>query len=477
MLFNSIEYIFIFIPVVFIGYFLLNKIKLYQTAKVFLIIASLFFYGSYRTEYVGIIVLTILLNYAISKIFTKNIPLPSKKLILFSGIVANILILYSFRYFNFLAEFLSNFSICPLDTFKIVMPIGISFFMLQQISYIVDCYKETIKSYSLVDYTLFVCFFPQLIMGPIVRHQEMIPQFNDMKNKVINQNNIFIGLFIFTVGLLKKVVISDAFSPFITYVTNSQIFDNFYIVWLLGITKILQGYFDFSGYCDMAMGSAFLFNISLPWNFNSPYKATSILDYWKRWNKTLMRFLSDYVYKPLGGDKLGAKRTYLNVMIMFFVYGCWQGLTLTNIVYGLVNGILVCINKFWETLKIRIPKPISIAMTFVTLIFLSTLIMAENLQTTFTLLKSMLGINASFAPLQVMGLDFIVNVKDFTALTVSIPILILALVCVLFLKNSCELSRLYVKANNAFLTCILAIVFVFSVLSITKSTEFLYFIF
>lgn len=477
MLFNSIEYIFIFIPIVFIGYFLLNRIKLYQTAKVFLIIASLYFYGSYKIEYVGIIVLTILLNYAISGVFSKDVSLSSKKFILTFGIIANILILYSFRYFNFLSEFFAKFSICPLDTFKIVMPIGISFFMLQQISYIVDCYKDKVKSYSLIDYTLFVCFFPQLIMGPIVRHQEMIPQFNDMKNKVINQNNIFIGLFIFTVGLLKKVVISDEFSTFISYVTNSQAFDNFYTVWLLGITKILQGYFDFSGYCDMAMGSAFLFNISLPWNFNSPYKATSILDYWKRWNKTLMRFLSDYVYKPLGSDKLGEKRTYLNIMIMFFVYGCWQGLTVTNIVYGLINGILVCVNKFWEKLKIQIPKPISIAMTFVTLIFLSTLIMAENLQTSFTLLKSMLGINVSFTPLQIMGTNLIFTVKDFTALTLSLPILLLALVCVLFLKNSCELSRIYVKANNAFLTCILAIVFVFSVLSITKSTEFLYFIF
>lgn len=281
MLFNSIEYIFMFVPIVFIGYFLLNKFKLYETSKVFLILASLYFYGSYKIEYVGIIVLTILLNYAISKSFQKDISLPWKKTILASGIVANILILYCFRYFSFVMETLSKLSICPVDTFKILMPIGISFFMLQQISYIVDCYKQTVKTYTFVDYTLFVCFFPQLIMGPIVRHQEMIPQFNNIKNKVLNQNNIFIGLFIFTVGLLKKVVIADEFTPFINYVTDSQVYGNFYISWLLGLTKILQGYFDFSGYCDMAMGSAFLFNISLPWNFNSPYKATSIIDYWK----------------------------------------------------------------------------------------------------------------------------------------------------------------------------------------------------
>ena len=477
MLFNSIEYIFIFIPIVFIGYFLLNKFKLYETAKVFLIIASLYFYGSYKTEYIGIIVTTILLNYLVSKSFQKNISLSMKKTILVTGIFANVVILYVFRYFSFLTEIMANLSICPLDTFKVLMPIGISFFMLQQISYIVDCYKHTVKTYTLTDYTLFVCFFPQLIMGPIVRHQEMIPQFNNLKNKVINQNNLFIGLFIFTVGLLKKVIIADEFTPFITYITNEGIFDNFYVSWLLGVTKILQGYFDFSGYCDMAMGSAFLFNISLPWNFNSPYKATSILDYWKRWNKTLMRFLYEYVYKPLGGKEKGEKRSFINIMIMFFVYGCWQGLSIPNIVYGLVNGVLVCVNKLWEKLKIQIPKPISVGMTFLTLIFLSTLIMAQNLQDSLRLLKSMLGINASFEAIATKGLNFIVSPDDFTILSVSIPILILSLACVLFLKNSSELSRIYVKANNVLYTCILAIVFVFSVLSITKSTEFLYFIF
>lgn len=477
MLFNSIEYIFMFVPIVFIGYFLLNKFKLYETSKVFLILASLYFYGSYKIEYVGIIVLTILLNYAISKSFQKDISLPWKKTILASGIVANILILYCFRYFSFVMETLSKLSICPVDTFKILMPIGISFFMLQQISYIVDCYKQTVKTYTFVDYTLFVCFFPQLIMGPIVRHQEMIPQFNNIKNKVLNQNNIFIGLFIFTVGLLKKVVIADEFTPFINYVTDSQVYGNFYISWLLGLTKILQGYFDFSGYCDMAMGSAFLFNISLPWNFNSPYKATSIIDYWKRWNKTLMRFLQDYVYKPLGGDKLGEKRDFINIMITFFVYGCWQGMTIPNILYGVINGILVCVNKLWAKLKIEIPRPISIGMTFVTLIFLSTLIMARNLGDTVRLLKSMVGIGASFEPISILDWKFVFEVKDFTALSISIPILVLAVACVLFLKNSSELSRIYVKANNIIYTCILAIVFVFSVLSITKSTEFLYFIF
>ena len=476
MLFNSIEYIFIFIPIVFIGYFLLNNFKFYTPAKIFLILASLYFYGSYKIEYVWIIISTILLNYYISACFKKDISQPKKKCILILGIVANILILLGFRYFNFLMEMLSSLNLTPFDTFKIIMPIGISFFTLQQISYIVDCYKDTVKKYNLIDYTLFVCFFPQLLIGPVVRHQEMIPQFNNLKNKVINQENIFIGLFIFTIGLLKKVILSDEFVPFIGEITAVGNFENFYTVWFLAIAKILQGYFDFSGYCDMAMGSAFLFNISLPWNFNSPYKATSILEYWKRWNKTLIRFLIDYVYKPLGGDKNGKVRTYLNIMIMFAVYGIWEGVNPLHLLYGLVNGGLVCINKWWAGLKITIPKPISIAMTFVTILFVSTLI-SDSFQNTLTLLKRMMGIGAEFNPLIVNGLDLEFSIKDFTSVTINIPILAISLISVFFFKNSSELSRIYVKANNIFLTCILAIVFVFTVLSITKSTEFLYLIF
>ena len=473
MLFNSIEYIFIFLPIVFIGYFLLNKFKFYTTAKVFLILASLYFYGCYKIEYIWILVLTFLLNYFISVCFKADIPQPKKKLILIFGIITNILILCGFRYFNYLIETLANLSFTPLNTFKIMMPIGISFFTLQQISYIVDCYKDTVKKYNFIDYTLFVCFFPQLLIGPIVRHQEMIPQFNNPKNKAINQNNLFIGIFIFTIGLLKKVVLADEFTPFLNGITATGYYENFSTVWLFALAKILQGYFDFSGYCDMAMGSAFLFNISLPWNFNSPYKATSILDYWKRWNKTLMRFLADYVYKPLGGSQKGNFRTYINVMITFFIYGLWEGVNPCHLVFGLLNGILVCINKWWANLKITIPKPISIAMTFVTLLFLSTFI-SNDFETSFTLLKRMCGIDAVFKPLLIQNWNLIATIKDITGASINIFVLIFSLISVFFFKNSSELSKVYIKSNNMIYTCILAVVFVYTVLSITKSSEFLY---
>ena len=394
MLFNSIEYLLIFLPIVFIIYFTLNKFKLCKASRIFLLIASLYFYGSYKKEYVPIILISILFNYFISYLFKEDITEVKRKLILFFGILTNIIILIYFKYFDFLKETLSNITFIPFNTFDIILPLGISFFTLQQISFLVDCYKKDVLEYNLIDYALFICFFPQLVSGPIIRHQEMIPQFMDIKNKVINQDNIFIGIFLITIGLFKKTVFSDNFSGFITYIVDNQIYNDFGISWILGIAKIFQGYFDFSGYCDIALGSAFLFNINLPWNFNSPYKAKSIADYWNRWNMTLMRFLKDYIYTPLGGNSKSILKTFYNIMIVFFIYGCWQYLNVVNILYGIINGILVFINKIWEKTNIKIPKPISIGITFVTLILLSTFIMTKDLSQSITLLKTMFGINA-----------------------------------------------------------------------------------
>ena len=199
------------------------------------------------------------------------------------------------------------------------MPLGISFFTIQQISFVIDCYRGTIKDYKFHDYALFVSFFPQLIAGPIVRHSEIIPQFNNLSKRVINQQNIFMGIFLITVGLLKKVVLADNFVQFIDTVMRYQAYKDFYIAWLLGISKVMQGYFDFSGYCDMALGSAYLFNICLPLNFNSPYKAQSILEYWNRWNITLVRFLKDYIYYPLM-NKSNSYMGYGKVLIPLMLF-------------------------------------------------------------------------------------------------------------------------------------------------------------
>ncbi len=475
MLFNSIEYLLLFLPIVFCVYFILNKFKLFRIATIFLLIASLVFYGSYKTEYVYILIVSILINYTASCIFKKDISELKKKITLVLLLITNIGILVGFKYFVFLAEIYTTLIHAPFNAMEYIMPLGISFFTLQQISFVIDCYKGTVKEYNFFDYALFVSFFPQLVAGPIVRHEEMIPQFNDKSKREINQQNIFIGVFLITVGLLKKVIFADSFTTFIDTVMKYQIYQDFGISWLFGLSKVLQGYFDFSGYCDMALGSAFLFNISLPWNFNSPYKAESILDYWSRWNMTLVRFLKDYIYNPLMTKTKTLFGTCINIMIVFFIYGLWKGTNPVNVIYGLLNGVLVCINKLWIKLNIKIPKVISVLMTFATLILLTPFIGIDKFSDSCAILKTMLGMAKTFKTIKLNGIEL--NFELPFDLSLNLIILIMCIYIVLISKNSTQLAKIYSEKNNIIYTIILAIVFFISSLMITKSTEFIYFIF
>lgn len=477
MLFNSVEYLFVFIPIVFTVYFLLNKFKFYNVAKFFLLFASLFFYGAYKWDYLSIIVVSILFNYGISFCFKLNIAEAFKKGILIFGVFANIFILFLFKYFDFLAYTFKNFDWFNFNTLRFLLPLGVSFFTIQEISYIVDCYKQRVKQYNLLDFSLFISFFPQLVAGPIVRHQEMIPQFNNLKNRAINQDNIFIGIFLITVGLLKKTVFADTFNSFIGYVIESHTYSDFGVAWMLGIFKVLQGFFDFSGYCDLAMGSAFLFNISLPWNFNSPFKAVSIMDFWKRWNMSFVRFLIDYIYKPLGGQKEGVIKTLRNVMITFLVLGLWQGGNLMAVLYGVFNGLLICINYLWQKLNLHMNKIIARVLTLIAVIFSTQMLFTSGLNDYKLLVKSMFGIGAEFHGVCMQGVDMVFQLPPPHNAQINLIVLVFALYFVLFSKNSMQLARIYAKSNNVFYTFILVLVFVFATLSITKSTDFIYFAF
>ena len=477
MSFSSIEYLFLFIPTVFIVYFLLNKLKLYSWAKIFLLLASLFFYGAYKWEYVNIIIVSIFFNYCVSKVFKFNIEKSYKKPFLIFAIIGNLLMLFFFKYFNSLVEILNSYSHSYIDTFQIIFPIGISFYTLQQISYIVDCYNGKLKEYNLVDYALFICFFPQLIAGPIVRHQEIIPQFNNPKNRIINQKNIFIGIFLITVGLLKKTVFADEFASFIDYIVSNEIYTDFYISWLLSITKTLQVYFDFSGYCDIALGSASLFNISLPWNFNSPFQSKNISEFWKKYNMTLIRFLKDYVYKPLGGNKNGNLKTFRNILIMFTLSGIWMGVNIVNVLYGLLHGIYICINKLWNKINVKMPNYIAVFITFLSILFTAPFLFEKNIENAFTIIKSMLSIDATYTHFVIEKGSIYFMLTPPHKAQINLYIFFLAFIIIFFFKNSSKLAILYSKKNNLFYTFILAIIFMYAVLCITKTTSFIYFVF
>lgn len=342
MLFNSYIFVLAFFPIVLLGWFGLNHFKLHLTAKVFLILASLFFYGYYNWWYLLIIVFSVILNYTFSSIMLSERSGCQKvrKLIFALALTVNIGSLFFFKYFDFFIENINAIFKTSLPFLNIALPLGISFFTFQQLSYVIDSYRgdENIKKYNLFDYALFVTYFPQLIAGPIVTHDEMVPQFADESKKKFNSDNFAKGLYAFALGLGKKVIIADSFGLLVDagFAEVSKLGTVNAIIVMLAYT--FQIYFDFSGYCDMATGIGKMMNINITMNFNSPYKAIGIVDFWKRWHITLTRFFTRYIYIPLGGNRKGNVRTYVNILIVFFVSGVWHGANWTFIVWGLLHG-------------------------------------------------------------------------------------------------------------------------------------------
>ncbi|CUU71866.1 AlgI [Campylobacter hyointestinalis subsp. hyointestinalis] len=313
MLFNSYEFIFIFLPITFFVYFYLNSKRLGHISKAFLVVSSLFFYSWWNIIYLPLILLSMIFNYTIGNTLANNKSKINTKALLCLAITSNLALLGYFKYSDF---FISNVNFTfgsHIEPLHLALPLAISFFTFQQIAYLIDSYKGETSEYDFLNYALFVTFFPQLIAGPIVHHKEMMPQFANSRNLLKNYKNIALGIFIFSIGLFKKVAIADTFS---IWATNG--FDNaevltFFEAWATSLSYTFQLYFDFSGYCDMAIGSALLFNIKLPINFNSPYIALNIQDFWRRWHITLSRFLRDYIYIPLGGNRGGGTGVLIEI--------------------------------------------------------------------------------------------------------------------------------------------------------------------
>ena len=472
MLFNSIEFLFIFLPIVFIVYFLICKSKLVKFANLWLTLASLYFYAYYKVEYLPIILSSILFNYVMSFFIEKDYTKKTKKILLIFSVIGNLSLLCYYKYFNFLIETFNSLNLMHFDTMKILLPLGISFFTFQQIGYIYDIYKGEAKRTNIIDYSLFVSFFPQLIAGPICTFKELIPQFEDITKKVIKRENIYLGIFFITIGLFKKTILADNFTYFIEDVILTESMTEFFTTWTFAFSIALQGYFDFSGYCDMAIGLAALFNITIPINFDSPYKSVDISDYWRRWHITMGRFLKYHVYIPMGGSRRGEGRTYFNLFFVFLVTGIWHGANWPCILYGTLNGILVSINKLWKKTNIQINKNIAVLITFITMVFIAPLVMIKEIHQYFLSVKSMLGINTPFIPATIDNFNLVFSNPE---LKLNIILFIASFLIVFCCKNTNEVAPKYVQSNNSLYTFILAIVFVISVLSITKGSEFIYF--
>lgn len=485
MLFNSYEFIFAFLPIVFIVYFYLNSKRMVLGAKIWLVLASLFFYSYWNIIYLPLILLSIFVNYGvgISLVNSDKIRKVSSKTILTFGIVFNLGLLGYFKYTDFFLENFNGIFETNIPLPHIILPLGISFFTFTQIAFLVDAYKKEAKEYNIFNYMLFVTYFPHLLAGPILHHKEMMPQFASKYNYIKNYRNIALGLFIFSIGLFKKVVIADTFAVWANAGFDTATTLNLIEAWATSLSYTFQLYFDFSGYTDMAIGISLMFNIKLPINFNSPYKALSIQDFWRRWHMTLSRFLRDYLYIPLGGNRKGNIRTYVNLITTFLLGGLWHGAGWTFIIWGLLHGIALAIHRFWQSLGFRMNKILAWFITFnfinITWIFFR----AKDFESAMKVLSSMFSLNNIVLPEKYFKFlsqyneiyfrfgEVYDNILGKSNTTVFI---IVGFIIVLAFKNSMEFRTIFFKKPYLY-TIVLVLVTFYTISNMSKYTEFLYF--
>src|SRR5258705_2004276 len=352
MLFNSYAFLFVFLPVTLAGYFLLGKRA--RWAAHWLAVASMVFYAYWDLYALLLLLGSVAANYALSGgLIDQAVPKKRKHRILILAIALNLFVLGLFKYANFAATNLNHLTLKfgwgEVPILNIVLPLGISFFTFTQIAYLVDCYEGKVRSRNFVNYLLFVTYFPHLIAGPVLHHHEMMPQFDRDRTCRLESANFAVGMSVFAIGLAKKVLIADSLAPYAnaTFAANADA-PTLFMAWGGTLAYTFQLYFDFSGYSDMAIGISMLFGIRLPLNFNSPYKATSIIEFWRRWHMTLSQFLRDYLYIPLGGNRSGPAWRYVNLMMTMLLGGLWHGAAWTFVVWGALHGAYLCINHAWN---------------------------------------------------------------------------------------------------------------------------------
>jgi D-alanyl-lipoteichoic acid acyltransferase DltB (MBOAT superfamily) len=355
MLFNSYEFIFLFLPVVLAGYFLLGHRNRPLAAIGWLAAASLFFYGWWNPRYLLLLLGSIAFNYAIGRALCEV--QERRRALLSLGVGSNLLLLGYYKYANFFLATAGTLTGADYAIGAIVLPLGISFFTFTQIAYLVDAYRGEVHEYRFLHYLLFVTFFPHLIAGPVLHHAEIMPQFRLSRTFRMSAENFSVGFTIFVIGLFKKVVLADGVSQYVSPVfsaADAGIPVGGVAAWCAALAYTFQLYFDFSGYSDMAIGLARLFGITFPANFNSPYKAASIIEFWRRWHMTLSRFLRDYLYIALGGNRHGPARRQLNLLITMVLGGLWHGAGWTFVAWGTLHGAFLSVNHIWRSLRQRL---------------------------------------------------------------------------------------------------------------------------
>ena len=520
MLFNSYIFIFLFLPLTLLGFFLIGGRGHHRIAISWLVACSLFFYGWWNPAYLGLILASILFNYAMGIVLSGG-ESRKRKPMLALGVSANLALLAYYKYANFFMDSLNAAIGSSFHLETILLPLAISFFTFQQIAYLVDAYRGETREYNFLHYCLFVTFFPQLIAGPIVHHREMLPQFARDVIYRFTQRDFIVGFTIFTIGLFKKVVLADGVAVYANPVfaaAEAGMALSFAEAWGGALAYTLQIYFDFSGYSDMAIGLGRMFGIRLPLNFHSPLKAVSIVEFWHRWHMTLSRFLRDYLYIPLGGNRKGPARRYVNLFITMLLGGLWHGANWTFVAWGAAHGVALALNHGWHAIRrglghdlqhsTRTGRFFAAALTFAFVTATFVIFRAETFDGSMQILRAMSGVNGVVLPeglgavlgagqawLAQLGLVFGEHVpNELTSWSKGFRFIVVLLGVAWLLPNTQQLLRDFDPAFDTYRgvhdgrvpgrplfaispgwAVTVALLFVYTIGSLTRASEFLYF--
>jgi D-alanyl-lipoteichoic acid acyltransferase DltB (MBOAT superfamily) len=415
VLFNSYEFLFFFLPLTVGVFFLLCAGPWPRAAAAWLALMSVLFYGYWSPRYVALLLGSVAANFLAAQLLlrcrARGGPLTAYQ-VLTLAVIGNLAVLGYFKYANFFIESVRSVAGIDIPLAAVLLPIGISFFTFTQIAFLVDTYQGKAREANFLPYLLFVTYFPHLVAGPVLHHAEMMPQFARRETYRFQLDNFLSGATIFTIGLFKKVILADGIQPFVApafdggaghMLTGLE-------AWGAALAYSLQLYFDFSGYSDMAIGLSRLFNVELPLNFNSPYKSRNIVEFWRRWHMTLSRFLRDYLYVPLGGNRLGLPRRYVNLMLTMLLGGLWHGAGWTFVIWGGLHGLYLVINHAWQALRGRLAGPrasgspwttaAAVVLTFVAVDVAWVFFRAKSLDAALRMLEAMSGANGWVLPIE-----------------------------------------------------------------------------
>ena len=404
MLFNSPQFIFAFLPITLLATWVGLRFFSRTAGVAVLIAASLAFYASWHVWAVGILLVSTAANLAFSHGILKSKQVYIRRWLLAAGLFANVAALAYFKYTSFLIFNIERIAGSAFHPLNIILPLGISFYTFQKIGFLVDVYERKISEIRPLEFMLMVSFFPQLIAGPIVHYREIVPQL--MKSLRVEAGSIALGLSVFAIGLAKKTVLADALATYATprFAQAAHGPVDFCAGWIGALSYTFQIYFDFSGYCDMAIGLALMFGIALPINFNSPYKSASIIDFWRTWHITLSGFLREYLYFPLGGNRRGLVRRYVNLLIVMLVGGLWHGAAWTFLLWGAVHGAYLVINHLWRAAGLRLHRLLAWPLTFLAVTLAWVPFRSESLLSTLRMLKGMAGLSGFQMPYLIAAL-------------------------------------------------------------------------